>query len=98
MKSDCTVARNEVLAVVLSDVSEKLTHPVSEIADAIAQGGFGDKNISKDFLTLNDGISTMVLRGKNCRKRKCVTIRLDRIDQSMAEELKRGSFKFYVLL
>ena len=49
---------NEVLAVVLSDVSEKLTHPVSEIAHAIDLGGFGDKNIPKDFLAQNDGITT----------------------------------------
>ena len=88
MRTDVSIGGQQVLAVVLSDVSTALIHPIAVIWAAIEKGNYGHRNVTKDFL--DPGChSTTVTRGVNNRRRKCVVILLSKIDFSR-EQLKSG--------
>ena len=79
MRSDLSVGGKEVLAVVLNDVH--LTNALSY------SKGFGEKNISKDFLMPGYNKST-IKRGETAKKRKCAVVYLLNVDADVVEEIK----------
>ena len=77
------------MAVVLSDISAQLTYSTTDIIAATVKGGFGHKNVAKDFLT-PDAASTHISRGVNTMRRKCTTFILSKLPHSTKDSLQRG--------
>lgn len=78
-----------VLAVVLSDISEALTYPVTTIRKVITTKNHGEVFIVKDFLMPGES-STVVTRNKTSRRRKCDVIYLNEVDDDQREQLLAG--------
>ena len=84
---------NHVLAVVLGDCESSLTYSLDEIATAVRMGNFGDRNVAKDFLQPGSR-STIVKRGVNSRRCKCMTIRLTAIGELLRQQLQDGELSY----
>ena len=89
MRTDFKVGGKMVLAVVLSDISDVLTYPITTIRKAITTENRGEMFIVKDFLNPSE-TSTVVTRNKNNRRRKCDVIYLNEVDDNQHEQLLAG--------
>lgn len=89
MRTGVQVNQEDVLAVVLSDISAQLTYSTTDIAAAAVKGGFGHKNVAKDFLT-PDAATTQITRGVNTMRRKCTTFILSKLPDSTKDSLIKG--------
>jgi len=90
MRMNTFVEQEEVLAVVLEDVSASLTYSCAELKEVLDCGEWGcSRKISKDFLQPNATTST-ISRGRNGRKRRCCVFILNRISHNTRHLLKRG--------
>lgn len=89
MRTDVRVSDEKVVAIVLGDVAEGLTHPIAEIRRAISAANFGKVSIVKDFLKTGE-VGTEVTRNKNSRRRKCDVIYQNKLDCDQCELLENG--------
>ena len=79
----------KVLAVALTKVRCRLTHTPAVIKTAVVSGGFGAKNVSKDFMWSNT-VGNRVIRNVNSVKVKCIAISSNRIDAGTWKRLLTG--------
>lgn len=89
MRTDLYVSSRTVLSIVLSDIASSLTHTLVEIQEALIDGKFGMKNISKDFLVPGSS-DQQIARNKNSRKRKCEVVFLDILDAELVQRVQAG--------
>ena len=89
MQYGLVVEEKEVLAVVLSEVGEALTHSVGEVK-AILTGTYG-KTCQKNFLR-QTSTSTSIQRGKNDHRRRYFVFYLKFMPQSMVDWLQRSEW------
>ena len=88
MRTETTVASEEVLAVVLPDVAGQLTHSPSAIRQMVAKEGWGGSD-TKDFLP-PDASSLIINRKDNSRRRKCTAIFLSKLPDELRTNIKQG--------
>ena len=90
MRTDCLMEGDEVVAIVLDDVSEEITFSCAEVKASILAGGFGEyRKMARDFLSVSAN-TTIIKRGRSDRKRKCCVIKLKRLPQDVQARLKSG--------
>lgn len=93
MRTDVTVADQEVLALVLTDSALNLSHTVLTIRQAIRRSKTGQTREVKDFLQ-PESVDSHVTRGVNSRRRKCDAFFLSCLDAVHTEQLKAGKLKY----
>lgn len=94
MRTGCYVMKSEVLAVVLEDVAAELTFSPTEIKEAVVQTGYGSfQKVSKDFLRPNSS-SSVIIRGRTDRKRKCCAIILNLLPNELQIAIKNGIINY----
>ena len=80
----------EVLAVVLEDVTLGLTHSCAEMKLSVeASGSELYKKMSRDFLAPIT-VTTTIARGRTARKRKCCLFKLSHLPGHLRSLLKRS--------
>lgn len=70
MWTDVKVSDRYILAVVLGDIVDSLTHPISTIRSATRNEGIGEYIVTNDFLKAGE-VSTSITQNRNSRRRKC---------------------------
>lgn len=88
MRTNTSVGGEEVLAVVLTDVSGQLTHPPYTIKQMIVREEWGGTE-TKDFLA-PDAVSSTIIRGSNSRRRKCTVVVLAKLDDDLQKNIREG--------
>ena len=91
VRTNVKVQGRMVMAIVLADVADRLTHSVTDIRKAIKSEDAGAVFITKDFLAPDDR-STTVVRNKNSKRRKCDAIFLQTMDEDQRDILLQGYF------
>lgn len=88
MRCGLFVDEQEVVAVVLGDIEDALTHTLPDIRTSL-HGTYGT-TCKKDFLRPTSD-SLTIQRGKNDRKRRCFAFFMKHIPQDLVELLKQGN-------
>ena len=78
-----------VLAIVLGDMQDALSHPILKIRKAITHGKIGETNVVKDFL-MPGNKTTTITRNKTNRRRKCDVIVLSKVESDLRQQLLAG--------
>ena len=91
MRSDTRVSNRPVLAVVLNDVSSKLSSAlsVSTITAAMRATHYGKSDEVKDFLRQGSA-DTFIVRDKNSIRRRCCVVYLDMIAEQQQVKIKES--------
>ena len=79
------VGGKQALAIVLTDIAH-LTFTIPEIRRAISAGGYGQTNVSKDFLKQGE-TDKVVKRGEKSSRRRCEAIFINAIDNNISDQL-----------
>ena len=89
MRTDVRVSGNMVLAIVLGDIADHLTHPPVTIRKALVAERMGETFVVKDFLKGGE-LGTGIVHGKNSRRRKCDVMYWCKIDADDQDQLRAG--------
>ena len=84
----------DVVAKVLDDIASHLSSTTKQIKDSVKATGFGNNNISKDFVP-RGSTDSVVRRPSNSYSRKCTVVWLDRIPSELREKLQKGTCTCY---
>lgn len=93
MRCDTTALKGTPgLAIRLEVVKSALTHPLDMLERAIIEGGFGRKDVTKEFLLEEfvDSNVTKLKRGVNSKKMKCWMIWKSSINSATWKDLQIG--------
>ena len=85
-RTNVQVGGEEVVAIVLEDLGGALTHSCAEVKETVEKGGWGTRT-SKDFLKA-DADDSVITRGKNTQKRRCLGIFMKKMPVKLQEQIK----------